>query len=258
MATSHNKKRSCFIQESALVGHLTVYLTTEISILTYIALYLKSGPYSSSWKEPDFFFRANGHILPTLAVESGWSEEKGQLHKGMDLLLIGGNSSTRVVIIVKWIKLTGGSVSGTVELFIRDRNGMPTLQQSEVCPKYMLVSHAYYPLCRLSSRVLQLPRTSGSEEGTFLGQRCCQAVMATTCFTSMSRNYVIRPPESSVSWILFPLRSKLGINTFPCIVNGEFRECRKKLLILKKPLIDVATTRQRFMQLRIRRTQNAL
>ncbi|GIJ84795.1 hypothetical protein Asppvi_003646 [Aspergillus pseudoviridinutans] len=94
-------------------------------------LYFKSGPYSGSWKEPDLFFLANYHILPTLAVESGWSEEKEQLHKGMDLSLVGGNGTTKVVIIVEWTKLNEGRVSGTVELFVRDSNGMPALQQSE-------------------------------------------------------------------------------------------------------------------------------
>ncbi|PKX89817.1 uncharacterized protein P174DRAFT_378604 [Aspergillus novofumigatus IBT 16806] len=93
-------------------------------------LFFKSGPYSGSWKEPDFFFRPNNHILPTIAVESGWSESKELLRNGMDLSLVGGNGSTNVVIIVEWTKLQE-RVSGTVELFVRDTNGMPTLQQSE-------------------------------------------------------------------------------------------------------------------------------
>jgi hypothetical protein len=194
-----------------LSGLISVKLSYDLnrdSKLTYIALSVRSGPYSGSWKEPDFFFRAEHDYLPTLAVESGWSESKEQLHKGMELLLVGGNGSTNVVIIVQWTRLQGARVSGTVELFVRDSNGMPTLQQSEVYSRYiiMFLSHAYYLLCRLYSRVLQLATTSGSEDGTFLGQHC-QAVMATTCFTSMSRNYVIMLPEPFVSWILFPLRS---------------------------------------------------
>ncbi|KAF7169370.1 hypothetical protein CNMCM5623_002133 [Aspergillus felis] len=86
-------------------------------------LRFKSGPYSGSWKEPDFFFQARHHYLPTLAVESGWSEEKEQLHKGMDLSLVGGNGTTKVVIIVEWTKLNEGRLSGTIELFVRDSNG---------------------------------------------------------------------------------------------------------------------------------------
>ncbi|GFF71996.1 hypothetical protein IFM47457_03025 [Aspergillus lentulus] len=94
------------------------------------SLFFKSGPYSGSWKEPDFFFRPNNLILPTTAVESGWSESKELLRNGMDLSLVGGNGSINVVIIVQWTRLQE-RVSGTVELFVRDKNGMPTLQQSE-------------------------------------------------------------------------------------------------------------------------------
>lgn len=50
----------------------------------------------------------------------------------MNLLLVGGNGSIKIVIIVKWAKLGGSRVSGTVELFMRDRNNMPILKQIEV------------------------------------------------------------------------------------------------------------------------------
>ncbi|KKK25591.1 hypothetical protein AOCH_000088 [Aspergillus ochraceoroseus] len=94
-------------------------------------LEFKYGPYTGSTKEPDFFFRVNGHILPTLAVECGWSESGAPLLDGMNMLLVGGDGSIKVVIIVEWTRLQGGRVSGTVELFMRDRNGMPRLVQSE-------------------------------------------------------------------------------------------------------------------------------
>ncbi|GIK02050.1 hypothetical protein Aspvir_006093 [Aspergillus viridinutans] len=94
-------------------------------------IFFKSGPYSGSWKEPDFFFRATHYYLPTLAVQSGWSESKEQLYKGMELLLVGGNGSTNVVMIVQWTRLEEARVSGTVELFVRDENGIPKLEQSE-------------------------------------------------------------------------------------------------------------------------------
>ncbi|KAJ5781471.1 uncharacterized protein N7518_009954 [Penicillium psychrosexuale] len=93
-------------------------------------LQFRSGPYRNSRKEPDFFFRVDGHIMPTIAVECVWSQSIARLHNDMNLLLVGGDGSIRVVIIIKWRKLQG-CVSGTVELFERDRNGMPILQQSE-------------------------------------------------------------------------------------------------------------------------------
>jgi hypothetical protein len=63
----------------------------------------------------------------------------------MNLLLVGGNGSIKVVIIVKWTKLQGGRVSGTVELFMRDRNGIPRLEQSEVCSRLLInILHTSY------------------------------------------------------------------------------------------------------------------
>jgi hypothetical protein len=93
-------------------------------------LELRRGPYRGSKNEPDFFFQVDDHIMPTVAVESGWSESNTRLYNDMNLLLV-GNGSVRVVIIVKWGKLQGNRVSGTVELFMRDRNGVPRLEQSE-------------------------------------------------------------------------------------------------------------------------------
>ncbi|KAF7114477.1 hypothetical protein CNMCM5793_008781 [Aspergillus hiratsukae] len=95
-----------------------------------MARFSDSYAYRGSWKEPDFFFRVNDHVLPTLAVECGWSEVKERFYNDMDLLLVGGSGSTNVVIIVIWTRL-GARVSGTVELFMRDQNGIPRLDQSE-------------------------------------------------------------------------------------------------------------------------------
>lgn len=114
------------------------------SELAYVALEFKCGPYSGSRKEPDFFFQVNDHILPTLAIESGWSESKEQLRNDMNLLLMGGNGSVKIFIIVKWTKLQGARVSGTVELFMRYQNGMPRLEQSEVYLRHLINgSHTY-------------------------------------------------------------------------------------------------------------------
>ena len=52
----------------------------------------------------------------------------------MNLLLVGGNGDIRAVTIIKW-KLNRRTrvVSGFVELYVRDRQGMPVRRQSEVC-----------------------------------------------------------------------------------------------------------------------------
>jgi len=113
---------------------LIVHCLNSNSILTYVylALHFTTGPYSGSRKEPDLFFQVNDHILPTLVVECGWSDSKGRIYDDMNLLLVGGNGSIKIVIIVKWAKLRGSRVSGTVELFMRDRNDIPILKQIEI------------------------------------------------------------------------------------------------------------------------------
>jgi hypothetical protein len=119
------------------------------------------GPYSGSKKEPDFFFQVNDHILPTLAVESGWSESYTNILNDRDLLLVGGNGSTKVIIIVTWTR-SPGCVSGKVELFTHDRNGIPKLDQSEVCSRLFInVSHTYY--LRLVQTVFPRPANANSQ-----------------------------------------------------------------------------------------------
>lgn len=80
-----------------------------------------------------FFFMVSGHLLPTVAVESGWSETTPQLHNDLNVLLVGGNGDIKVVVIVKWSRLAENRVSGVAELYKCDRNGMLVCKQSEVC-----------------------------------------------------------------------------------------------------------------------------
>lgn len=110
-------------------NHSYVWQLEQVSTLQLTYLH------RNSRKEPNFFFRVEGHIMPAIAVECGWSESITRIYNNMNLLLMGGDGSIRVVIIVKWRKLQGG-VSGTVELFNRDRNDMPRCEQSEVCPDF--------------------------------------------------------------------------------------------------------------------------
>ncbi|KAH8424978.1 uncharacterized protein LDX57_002724 [Aspergillus melleus] len=89
-------------------------------------LNMTSGPYSGSRKEPDLFFRVDGHALPTLAIESGWSETTTKLYDDMNLLFVGGNGAIRTVFIIKWTKHADNvHVSGRIEVYGLDRNGMP-------------------------------------------------------------------------------------------------------------------------------------
>jgi hypothetical protein len=90
------------------------------------------------------YFLINDEYMPTVAVEVGWSESQPQLYNDINLLLV-GSGSIRVVILVKWSMLQGGRVSGVAEVFMRDRNGVPKLVQSEVCSRLLVsLSYTYY------------------------------------------------------------------------------------------------------------------
>lgn len=54
----------------------------------------------------------------------------------MNLLLVGGNGDVRAVAILKWnLNRPTRLVSGFVELYVRDRNGIPVKRQREVCSR---------------------------------------------------------------------------------------------------------------------------
>ncbi|KAF3013385.1 hypothetical protein E8E15_004437 [Penicillium rubens] len=90
------------------------------------------GPYHTSRKEPDFLFMIRGRLLPTVAVESGWSDPMPRLQDDLNMLLVGGDGSIKVVIIIKWSRHAPNRVSGVAELYKCDRNGIPVRDQREV------------------------------------------------------------------------------------------------------------------------------
>ncbi|KAJ5859928.1 hypothetical protein N7534_005205 [Penicillium rubens] len=96
------------------------------------ALQFPSGPYHTSRKEPDFLFMIRGRLLPTVAVESGWSDPMPRLQDDLNMLLVGGDGSIKVVIIIKWSRHAPNRVSGVAELYKCDRNGIPVRDQREV------------------------------------------------------------------------------------------------------------------------------
>ncbi|KAJ6120433.1 hypothetical protein N7523_004713 [Penicillium sp. IBT 18751x] len=91
-----------------------------------------NGPYCGLRKEPDALLHTPSQPFPTLVAEVGWSESYTDLLADMNKLLIGGNGAIKIVLLVKWTKHTNGSVSGTLELYRNDRQGIPKLRQTEV------------------------------------------------------------------------------------------------------------------------------
>lgn len=64
--------------------------------------------------------------MPSIIMESGWSESMTQLHNDMNLWLVGGNGQVRLVFILKWrLHNDKQHVSGSVEVYGLDANGMP-------------------------------------------------------------------------------------------------------------------------------------
>lgn len=70
--------------------------------------------------------------LPTVVIESGWSESREQLYEDRDLWLKGGRESVQMVIIVKWTQNAAKQVEGDIELVDLDTDGNARLLQKRV------------------------------------------------------------------------------------------------------------------------------
>jgi hypothetical protein len=70
--------------------------------------------------------------MPTIIVESGWTESLPQLHRDMSLWLKGGAGTVRMVLLFKWTELTNKRVKGIVEVHTLDAAGNESLIQTEV------------------------------------------------------------------------------------------------------------------------------
>lgn len=98
-----------------------------------LAIKFIGGPYSNARKEPDLLVHPDNQLLPSLVMESGWSESLSRLRQDVNLWLVGGQGQVRATIIFKWQLVTNtNTVRGDVELYTLDRNGMPRLQQNLV------------------------------------------------------------------------------------------------------------------------------
>jgi hypothetical protein len=90
-------------------------------------------PYNFSRKEPDQCITPAGMYLPTIVVESGWSESRANLHRDRDLWLYGGYGSVQLILIIKWNKnVTYRTVRGDIEVFELDAQGNVHSLQTEV------------------------------------------------------------------------------------------------------------------------------
>jgi hypothetical protein len=108
--------------------------------INFTAIDFFYGPYAGSRKEPDLLIRADNLRHPKVVMESGWSDSWPELHNDINLWLVGGNGEVNVVILLKWKRIGDSDrVTGTVELYSLDANGMPKLRQTEVPFKTLIV-----------------------------------------------------------------------------------------------------------------------
>jgi hypothetical protein len=71
--------------------------------------------------------------LPTLVMESGWSESFPRLLGDLNLWLVGGAGAVNATIILQWQIITGTNrVGGMAELYTLDVNGTPVMRQREL------------------------------------------------------------------------------------------------------------------------------
>ncbi|KAN0071895.1 hypothetical protein V8E54_009624 [Elaphomyces granulatus] len=84
-------------------------------------------------KEPEGFIRPfeSRANLPTIAVETGWSESWPILLNEKDLWLLGGAPDVQLVFLIVWTQLDGNRVQGDLYVYGRDVTGAPILMQAE-------------------------------------------------------------------------------------------------------------------------------
>jgi hypothetical protein len=131
----HDAHQSWMVEELGLMFAGGFLLQNEWTLLRTRVGTTTSGfsaPYSASRKQSDFQLRPRGEAMPTIAFESGWSEPNSRLHRDLNLWIVGGAPVLQAVFLLKWSRLAGNRVSGTVSLYTRDNvTGNPFLVTSE-------------------------------------------------------------------------------------------------------------------------------
>jgi len=92
-----------------------------------------TGPYQNSRKDPDLLLRPDNQKMPSVVIESGWSETYPRLLSDMQLWL-NGSVDVNVVLVLKWSKLSNSRVSGFIEAWVRDTNGPLKQQAAAIFP----------------------------------------------------------------------------------------------------------------------------
>ncbi|KAK2807283.1 hypothetical protein FQN50_005436 [Emmonsiellopsis sp. PD_5] len=111
-------------------GFITSAERNELKIRVGTTFDAFVSPYASSSKEPDVCIRPDNLTLPTIAVESGWSDARPRFLADKDLWLVGG-PTVEAVFLVQWAKVAGGHIKGYIELYARTASRDTVLVQTE-------------------------------------------------------------------------------------------------------------------------------
>ncbi|GAA82748.1 hypothetical protein AKAW_00863 [Aspergillus luchuensis IFO 4308] len=92
------------------------------------------GAYASSSKEPDLYLSARPDRIPSVVIESGWTESFPCLRIDKDLWLR-GTLEVQYVILLKWSKVRNDKVKGWIEVWGRGNTGSLLIRELVVFPK---------------------------------------------------------------------------------------------------------------------------
>ncbi|PKX94993.1 uncharacterized protein P174DRAFT_418964 [Aspergillus novofumigatus IBT 16806] len=103
-------------------------------------------PYSGSRKTPTFCMCPDNRYHPSFVIECGDTESKERLLEDMRLWLIGARPFIKVILIIIYARRGNtNQVEGRAELYVRDANGDPVLQEEAVrCLPLLLLTRAHH------------------------------------------------------------------------------------------------------------------
>ncbi|KAM5445004.1 hypothetical protein MferCBS31731_000461 [Microsporum ferrugineum] len=126
----HQEWLSNELLDMVVVGFLTVAERKELNLRVGTTFKGFATPYTSATKEPDACILPDTLPLPTVVVETGWSESWPRLDADKDLWLVGG-ASVELVLLIRWTKISGGRVKGDLHVHGKDPTNNVVLLQTE-------------------------------------------------------------------------------------------------------------------------------
>ncbi|KAF3895011.1 hypothetical protein GTR04_4017 [Trichophyton interdigitale] len=126
----HQEWLSNELLDMVMAGFLTEAERDELRLRVGTTFTGFAAPYTSAVKEPDACILPDSLPLPTIAVESGWSESWPRLEADKDLWLVGG-AAVELVLLIRWTKISNGRVKGDLHVHGRDLAGNVVLLRTE-------------------------------------------------------------------------------------------------------------------------------